>query len=122
MYYNSIIDCLEQYKGNTKTKQKIGVDIINDAEISRFQISTDIENFKKHLNKEGISYINSQEDNPDVEIIAKVRTKGFTSKKYKAVVTFENKADGTSVEYYINGVYGDGQWTVKATDTKPEEF
>lgn len=122
VYYNSIINCLSQYKDDTKTKQKIGVDIINDIEISRFQISTDIENFKKLLKKEEISYINSEEDNPDAEVIAKVRTKGFTSKKYKAVVTFENKTDGTSVEYYINCIYSDGQWSIKATDTKPEEF
>lgn len=122
VYYNSIINCLDEYKDNTKTKQKIGVDVINDSEISRFQISTDIENFKKRLSKDGAKYINGEEEDPEVEIVAKVRTKGFTSKKYKAIVTFENKTDGTSVEYYINCSYSDGKWIMKATDTKPEDF
>lgn len=122
VYYNSIINCLDEYKANSKTKQKIGIDVINDSEISRFQISTDIESFKKTLSKDGVKYISGKDEDPEVEIVAKVRTKGFTSKKYKAIVTFENKTDGTSVEYYINCSYSGGQWTMKATDTKPEDF
>lgn len=122
VYYNSIMNCLSEFKSNTKTKQKIGVDIINDNEISRFQISTDIENFKKKLSKDGITYINSEEENQDVEIFAIVKTKGFTSKSYKAVVTFENKIEETITEYYINCIYSDGQWEIKVTDEKPEDF
>lgn len=122
VYYNSILNCLDEFKTATKTKQKIGVDIINDSEMARFQVSTDIENFKKMLKKENFSYINSEEENSDIEIIATVKTKGYTTKKYKAIVTFENKTDKTKTDYYINCSYADGQWTVNATDTKPEGF
>lgn len=122
IYYNSIIECLDEFKANTKTKGKIGIDIINDSEMSRFQISTDLEEFKKILSKDNISYINSEEENSNVEIVTTVKTKGFTSKKYKAIVTFDNKAEGTSVDYYINCIYSDGQWTMNATETKPEDF
>lgn len=122
VYYNSILECINQFKNNTKTKEKIGVDIINDTEISRFQVSTDIEEFKNMLSKEETTYINSEEENADIKIVATVKTKGFTSKKYKAIVTFENKADGTLSEYYINSVYSDGQWIINALDTKPEDF
>ena len=122
VYYDSIIHCLDEFKSKTNTKQKIGVDIINDKEISKFQISTDIENFKDDLEKDGIRYINSEEENPEVEIVAKIKTKGYTNKKYKAIVTIENKVEGTTEEYYINSIYKDGQWIVNATDTKPDDF
>lgn len=122
IYYGSIINCLDEYRSNTKTKQKIGVDIINDMEMARFHISTDIENFKNVLTKDGAKYINSEEENSEIEIIATVKTKGYTSKKYKAIITFENKADGTAVEYYVNCIYTSGQWIMDATDVEPEGF
>lgn len=122
IYYNSIINCLDEFKSTTKTKQKLGVDIVNDTEMSRFQVSTDIENFKKLVSKENISYINSEDENSDIEIIATVKTKGYTSKKYKAIVTFENKTEKTKTDYYIDCKYTDGQWTINTTDTKPEGF
>lgn len=121
VYYNSILNCLKQYKSNTKTKEAIGVDIINDKEISKFQISTDIEEFKHELTKDGYDYVNSEEE-VENQVVAKIKTQGYTSKKYKAIVDFENKVDGTTLTYYINSVYSDGQWTTKITDTKPENF
>lgn len=122
IYYNSIIDCLNEYKSANKSKNVIGVDTINDSTISRFQNSTDLENFKSGLNKSDYKYVNSLEDTSGIDVVAKVNTKGYTSKKYKAVVTFENKNDGTTKDYYINCVYNDGQWTMKATDVEPEDF
>lgn len=121
VYYNSIINCLDVYKSTAKVKGEIGVDIVNDSTIARFQLSTDLEDFKSKLNKEGYKYIDSSQDT-SVDIVAKVKTKGYTSKKYKAIVTFENKADGTSIDYYIDCVYTDGQWMMKSTDAEPEGF
>lgn len=122
VYYNSIIQCLNTYKSTYKIKDSIGVDIINDSDISRFQISTDIEKFKKHLSKDNYKYINSLDESSNTEIVATVKTKGYTNKKYKAIVTIKNNIDGVTMDYYINCIYNNGQWDISVTDEEPDEF
>lgn len=123
MYYPSILKALDMYESEFKDVKSIGVNIGEDNLVLKFQLSTEIEEFKEGLSKaKAAKLIHVSKDISDSNVIMKVETTGFTTKKYKAIVTFENKEDNTTKEYYINNKYNEGQWNINVKEEKPEDF
>lgn len=118
VYYDSMVELVRlveaQHSGT------VGVKIHNDMEILKFQLSVDIERFRENLLKEG-AYLLAEGQKSD--LVLDVKTQGFTTTVYKAVVQLTKGAE-VSQPYYIYGRFqGDlGKWETVISDTRPEGF
>lgn len=123
MYYSSILKAIDSYESGNKDHGSIGVRICKDRMVLKFQLSTQIEAFESSLDKrKNTSLIKKNDDTDKVDTLLTVETTGYTTKKFKAIVTAENKADGATSKYYINNVYENGGWIINVTDTEPDGF
>jgi len=90
---------------------------------ARFQISTEIEEFKKKVNKlKSVTFMDTSVTRDDFNVVMNIKTEGYTSKKYKGIVTFEKTKNASSTSYYISNVYDRGEWKFSISDEKPEDF
>ncbi|MFR1710339.1 MAG: hypothetical protein ACLSV2_15750 [Clostridium sp.] len=122
IYYTSILNTVDKYLSDNKNVGKIGVNI-SDTMAERFQISTEIEEFKKKLNKlDSVSFMDSSESREDFDVVMRIKTEGYTSTKYKGIVTFEKTENASTVNYYISNIYEQGDWKFNISDKKPEGF
>ena len=122
VYYNSILQTINQYfKGKDKTKS-IGVDIEDDIDVAKFILSNDLQDFKDNLtsNYKNIEIENQNKDKFDV--LVTVSTQGYESTLYKGIVTFWDKNDQTENDYYIFDKYENGGWNIQITADKPSGF
>lgn len=122
IYYNSIMDAMGKYfKGKDKTVA-IGVDLKDDVDVAKFILSSDLEDFQDKLTGK---YKNSEilKDNKDkYNVLVTIKTQGYKSTLYKAVVTFWDKNAQTEEKYYIFNKYENGVWNINITKDKPEDF
>ena len=89
----------------------------------RFQISTEIEGFKKKLGKiNSVSFMDDSVSRDDFNVVMSIKTEGYTSEKYKGIVTFEKTENASTVNYYINNVRKEGEWKFNISEDKPEDF
>lgn len=121
MYYNMILRVLDMYESQNKNSEKIGIVAFKDKMALKFQLSTEIEKFKVNL-KKSAQLLKDDSELESCNVIMNIETQGYTSKKYKSIVTFTNKADNSSVEYYVVNEYKQGEWIVNITTDKPENF
>lgn len=122
-YYGSIIAFLEQYGGSiTRNSNNIGIDISSDIDVAKYILSMDLESFKKSLSEtiSGAKLVNKDRENFDVLIT--IKTQGYKTDVYKAVITVYDKKDKSEKKYYINNKHENGQWTIMVSDTKPKNF
>jgi hypothetical protein len=122
VYYNSILQTINQYfKGKDKTKS-IGVDIEDDIDVAKFILSNDLQDFKDNLtsNYKNIEIENQNKDKFDV--LVTVSTQGYESTLYKGIITFWDKNDQTENDYYIFDKYENGGWNIQITADKPSGF
>lgn len=123
MYYASILSCLQKYSENNSGHGSIGVNILEDKMVLKFQLTTEIETFKDDIKKvNNASYVNSKDDLEDYDILMNVHTVGYTSDKYKAIVSFKIKGDTNPDQYYINNEYKNGEWVYSVALEEPEGF
>jgi len=118
-----MLSCLDKYVSSNKDGGNVGVNIFSDNMAARFQISTEIEEFKKKANKlKSVTFMDTSVTRDDFNVVMNIKTEGYTSKKYKGIVTFENTEKASSTSYYISNVYEHGEWKFSISDEKPKEF
>lgn len=123
VYYTSILSCIDKYVSSNKDAGNVGVNISNDNMAARFQISTEIEEFKKKVNKlKSVTFMDTSVTRDNFNVVMNIKTEGYTSKKYKDIVTFEKTENASSTSYYISNVYDRGEWKFNISDEKPEDF
>jgi len=89
----------------------------------RFQISTEIEEFKKKLSKiNSVSFMDDSVNRDDFNVVMSIKTEGYTSEKYKGIVTFEKTENASTVNYYIMNNREDGEWKFDISEEKQKEF
>lgn len=123
VYYTSVLNCLNNYVSTEEAKENIGVNISDDIMASKFQISTEIEGFKKDLSKiKNTVFIDDSTDKDRLDVVMTINTEGHTSEKYKGIVTFKKNAHEEGTLYYINDVYDEGEWKINISQEKPKDF
>ena len=123
LYYESLYNTLEKFNTGENSSKKIGIDLGNDIEMTKFQLSINLMYFEERLkNMENVSLVKN--NNADqFDIIMKVSTQGYTSTRYKAIVTFEEtKGNEKPTIYYISNTYEQGNWKINILDSKPKDF
>lgn len=123
VYYTSIINCLEAYNSKVGSKQNIGINIYGDIMASRFQISTEIESFNKKIEKSSYGVLMDESmKSEDFDVVMNVNTEGYTSTKYKAIITMQNNKHEVPSKYYVSNVYDQGEWKINISEEMPEGF
>jgi hypothetical protein len=122
VYYNSILAVLDEFIKNNKYKS-IGINFKEDLDVAKFILSTDLEEISIILKN---NYANVEiENHKDYDIYMKVKTEGYKSDVYKAIMTFSNKEDSISKTYYVISRYKNEEqfWDINVfEDIKPEGF
>jgi len=111
-YEETILGSLARYKTDVEKEQKakevktklsdkkIGVNIDDDVEVGKFILSTDLEDFKGMLNnQEKNAEMMVKDKNYDIKMT--VKTQGYKSTLFKAIVTFWDKQEMSEKKYYI---------------------
>ena len=120
IYYNSILDLVKIVK-EEYADQQIGVKFYDDVDILRYQLSTDIEKFRANALSEGAVLLSTGEKS---DVVLEVKTQGYTTIVYKAIVTLKVDSEYINKKYYIFAKYDNDikGWETLITDTKPEGF
>lgn len=122
VFYGSIIDSLNQYlKDRDKTKS-VGINLKDDVDAAKFILSTDLEDFKGDLKSKFKNVSIVDKDKQEYDILVTIKTQGYKSTLYKAIVTFWDKNEKSEKKYYIFDKYESGRWNVKISEEKPEGF
>lgn len=127
VYYDTIKEVINRYinsddKNISKTK-KIIVNINDDISIQKFLLSTELEDFKQGLKEisNELDLYESQEIK-DFDVIAHVKTEGYSYSKFKAIITIENTLDNTESKYYVFNNHKNLNWIFQISLDKPEGF
>lgn len=122
VYYESIIKVLQNYSKELKPDRIIGINLDEDVEAAKFILSSDLENFKSRLKKEGIN-AELVDKNKTYDITMNVKTQGYRLTLYKSIATFNNKVDQSEKKYYIWNENIKTRWNIDITpDKKPDKF
>jgi len=122
IYYNSLKKTIDQYFSGKDKGVSVGVNLTDDVDVAKFLLSADLEDFQGKL-KSG--YKNSEivkEKKGQYDVLVTIKTQGFKSTLYKAVVYFWDKKAQTEVKYYIYNKYENGIWNISITKVKPADF
>lgn len=122
IYYNSFKKTIDEYFSDKDKNQSIGVNLGDDVDVAKFLLSADLEDFQDSLKGK---YENSEivkENKGQYDTLVTIKTQGYKSTLYKAIVTFWDKKDQTEVKYYIFNKYENGGWNVNITKEKPDDF
>jgi len=122
IYYGSIIDTLKQYLKDKDKNKTVGVNLKDDVESGKFILSTDLEDFKNGLKSQfkNVSVADKGKENYDLWVT--IKTQGYKSTLYKAIVIFWDKNERSEKKYYIFDKYENGRWNVKVSEEKPKDF
>ena len=117
IYYGSILDLIKMVKDEYNGKG-IGIKFYDDVETLKYQLSRDIEDFRSLALKEGAVVLSHGEK---AEAVLDVKTLGYTTLVFKAVVNLKIESDFVDRNYYIIGRYVNDMtgWETVITDTKP---
>lgn len=122
-YYGSIIAFLEQYGSNiTKNSSNVGIDLSQDIEAAKYMLSLEIEEFKENLAEIMSTAKLVQKNSEQFDVLVTIKTQGYKTTVYKAIITVYDKKDNSETKYYINNVHENGEWEIRITDTKPDKF
>lgn len=122
-YYGSIIQLLNAYgKEITANSNKVGIDISQDVEGAKYLLSTEIEEFKEDLSETLSSAKIVDNNSEEFDVLITIKTQGYKTTVYKAVITVYDKIDKSETKYYINNVHENGDWEINVTNTKPSKF
>lgn len=123
IYYTSIFNCLNNYVATQESKENIGIKISEDTMAARFQITTEIEEFKNDLGKvDNVVFIDDSTNTENLGVVMNIKTEGYTSTKYKGIVAFRKNTHEEGILYYISSVYEQGEWKINISQDKPEGF
>ncbi|WP_291546737.1 hypothetical protein [Clostridium sp. HMP27] len=122
IYYGSLIETLNSYIKDTKTTKKIGVNLDEDREIAKFILSTDLEDFKNKLNDKNINGELVKANPTEYDVLMTVKTQGYNRLMYKSIITFYNRQEKNTEQYYVVANYENRSWHLNATKDKPSNF
>lgn len=119
IYYHSILNVVNQKK-DALTGSKVGIDISGDVDCLKYVFSTDLEDFKKELNKvlPNAELVNNNSDSFDVVI--NVKNRGYNSTTFKTLITIDNKLDKSSKNYYVTAEYTYKNWDINVSEDMPQ--
>lgn len=122
VYYRSITDALSQYLEGKKNTPSVGITFKEDIEAAKFILSTDLGEFKNDLNDKfkGVNIANKDKENYDVWVT--IKTQGYKSTLYKAIITFWDKNEKSEKKYYVFNKYENGRWSIKVSEKRPDNF
>lgn len=122
-YYESVIEFLKKYGTNiTKNSTNVGVDLSQDVEAAKYMLSMEIEDFKGELADTMSSARLVNKDREKYDVLVTIKTQGYKTTVYKAIITVNDKKDNSETKYYVNNVYENGEWTIEVTKDKPQKF
>ncbi|MHC1720204.1 MAG: hypothetical protein AB9844_05900 [Clostridiaceae bacterium] len=122
IYYNSLMEAMSKYYKGKDKSTAIGVNLKDDIEVAKFILSADLEDFQEKLRSKykNAEILKATRDKYDV--LVTIKTQGYKSTLYKAIVTFWDKNAQTEEKYYIFNKYENGSWDINITKDKPEDF
>lgn len=122
-YYESIIEFLKKYGANiTKNSTNVGIDLSQDVEAAKYMLSMEIEDFKGELADTMSAAKLVNKDREKYDVLVTIKTQGYKTSVYKAIITVNDKKDNSETKYYVNNVYENGEWTIEVTKDKPQKF
>ena len=115
IYYQSILDVVSQQK-DVLANSKVGIDISGDVDCLKYVFSSDLEDFKKELNKllPNVELVDNNSDSFDV--IIKVKNRGYNSTIFKTLITIDNKLDKSFESYYVTAEYNYKDWDINVSE------
>lgn len=122
VYYGSMIDTLNQYLKDKDKNKTVGISLKDDVESGKFILSTDLEDFKGNLKSEFKNVYIADKEKESYDVWVTIKTQGYKSTLYKAIVTFWDKNERSEKKYYIFDKYENGRWNVKVSEEKPDNF
>ncbi len=124
VYYKCILDVLEEKKDDLKEDNKVGVNIAGDVDCLKYMFSTDLEKFKKDINKvlPGTTLVENNSD--DFDTVITVKNRGYTSKIFKTTITVDDKKNKIYETYYVSALYESKGWDIDIGEVniKPENW
>lgn len=120
IYYGTLLELMASLREEFPDKT-MGIRLYGDSDILKYQLSKDIENFRTEALQWNTVVLNPGEKS---DIVLEVKTQGFTTLVYKAVVTLKMESESMSRNYYIYGKYSNDLtgWETLISETKPEGF
>jgi hypothetical protein len=122
VYYKSILAVLQEYGKEINTGERIGINLLEDIDIAKYILSTDLEDFKKSLK----AVMNNAElvdgNKEDFDVLVTVKTYGYKSDIYKAIIHVESKKEKTEKRYWIMNRHENGEWSINPYDKRPDNF
>lgn len=122
-YYGSILQFLNAFgKDITANSKKVGIDLSQDVEGAKYQLSLEIEEFEEELAKTMSTAKIVDNNSEEFDVLVSIKTQGYKTKVYKAVITVFDKVDKSETKYYINNIHENGEWEINVTNTRPNRF
>lgn len=122
VYYDSIINVIDDYSKTADKNKKIGINLFDDVDSAKFILSVDLENFKSDLKGKYNNVELNQNNSSSYSVDMNVKTEGYKSNLYKATVIFNDKQSNTQKKYYIWDNYVNSRWEMNFYTQKPASF
>lgn len=124
VYYKCILDVLEAKKDDLKEDNKVGVNIAGDVDCLKYMFSTDLEQFKKDIDKVLPKTTLVENNSDDFDTVITVKNRGYSSKIFKTTITVDDKKNKIYETYYVSAVYESKGWDIDIgkVNTKPENW
>lgn len=124
VYYKCILDVLEAKKDDLKEDNKVGVNIAGDVDCLKYMFSTDLEQFKKDIDKVLPKTTLVENNSDDFDTVITVKNRGYSSKIFKTTITVDDKKNKIYETYYVSAVYESKGWNIDIgkVNTKPENW
>ncbi|WP_294342915.1 hypothetical protein [uncultured Clostridium sp.] len=125
-YYGVIRGSLNKFREDTKTKDKVTLNLNDDVTIQKYITSIELEGYKKKMKDLEIVETSKNEG----QITMSVKTTGFRTDTssgkyvsiYKAIITFHNRGTNEEKVYYSVSNNSGGKWVTDITDSEPKGF
>lgn len=122
VYYDSILELLDKYNADINKGAKVGINLSDDIDVAKYILSTDLEDFKQELG----SLLNNAElvskNREEFDVLVTIKTYGYKSDVYKAIVYVQNKTEKSEQKYWIMNKHENGEWNINVYNEKPEGF
>ena len=124
VYYKCILDVLEAKKDDLKEDNKVGVNIAGDVDCLKYMFSTDLEQFKKDIDKILPKTTLVENNSDDFDTVITVKNRGYSSKIFKTTITVDYKKNKIYETYYVSALYESKGWNIDIgkVNTKPENW
>lgn len=124
VYYKCILDVLEAKKDDLKEDNKVGVNIAGDVDCLKYMFSTDLEQFKKDIDKLLPKTTLVENNSDDFDTVITVKNRGYSSKIFKTTITVDDKKNKIYETYYVSALYESKGWNIDIgkVNTKPENW